>query len=220
MDRLAVASLFDDFTRARDAVTALEGAGVPSRAISMVANDAGSALATEMNRREALRREDSRARGIGVTVGLMLGGTLGLLASGGSLALPVIGHALAGSLVTGALAGAGLGAAAGATVSSLIGALVEAGVPEPLAHVYSEAVRRGGILVAVAAPAADAGRIAGIIERFEPVDLEAMHPPDRKRSRLARNLDRARARLDEDLDPSSPRRHGRRDGPASGRHRR
>lgn len=174
MGRHTVASLFDDFGRAKDAVDALETAGIAPHDISMVANDAGSALATEMNRRESRRREDNRARGIGATLGIVVGGTLGLLASGGALALPGIGHALAGSLVTGALAGAGLGAAAGITAGSLFGALVEAGVPEALAHVYSEAVRRGGILIAVSAPVAEAPRIADILSRFAPVDIEAL----------------------------------------------
>ena len=47
---------------------------------------------------------------------------------------------------------------------------VHAGVPEEDAHVYSEAVRRGGTLVTVQAEDSAASNVQSILERHRPVD--------------------------------------------------
>jgi uncharacterized protein (TIGR02271 family) len=67
-----------------------------------------------------------------------------------------------------ALAGAGIGAAAG----GLIGALVDAGLPEDRAHTYAEGVRRGGTLVTVTTPDEMTAQAVDILNRHNPVDVE------------------------------------------------
>jgi len=47
----------------------------------------------------------------------------------------------------------------------IIGALSQAGVSEEDAHVYAEGVRRGGTLVTVRVPDADASRFESILDR-------------------------------------------------------
>ena len=86
-----------------------------------------------------------RPRRPGAGVGAALGGTAGLLAGLGIIAIPGLGPVVA----AGALAATAVGAAAGAATGGVVGALVSAGVPEQEAHVYCEAVRRGGTMVTV-----------------------------------------------------------------------
>jgi hypothetical protein len=47
-------------------------------------------------------------------------------------------------------------------------------VPEDHAHVYSEAVRRGGTLVSVKADDAQAARVSSILESHQPVDPDRL----------------------------------------------
>ena len=61
-------------------------------------------------------------------------------------------------------------AAAGATTGGIVGALVDAGVPEEHAHVYSEAVRRGGTLLSVRTDEIRAEKVRSILDRYQPID--------------------------------------------------
>ena len=81
----------------------------------------------------------------GVTVGGVTGGTLGLLAGLGALAIPGVGPLIAAGPIMGALAGLGVGGAVG----GLVGALVGMGIPEYEAKRYEGRVKDGGILVSV-----------------------------------------------------------------------
>jgi hypothetical protein len=81
----------------------------------------------------------------GVSVGGVVGGTLGLLAGIGALAIPGVGPIIAAGPIMGALAGLGVGGAVG----GLVGALVGMGIPEYEAKRYEGRVKEGGILVSV-----------------------------------------------------------------------
>jgi hypothetical protein len=81
----------------------------------------------------------------GVGVGGTLGGTIGLLAGIGALAIPGVGPLIAAGPIMGALAGLGVGGAVG----GLVGALVGMGIPEYEAKRYEGRVKAGGILVSV-----------------------------------------------------------------------
>src|SRR6185312_12401151 len=135
-----VTKVFDSYAQARQAVGALEGAGFASSDISIVANK-------HVSREHADVDEVSdTAKGAGI--GGALGGVAGLLAGLGLLAIPGLGPVVA----AGWLASTAAGAAAG----GIVGALVDSGESEENAHVYSEAVRRGGTLVSVRASDAQA----------------------------------------------------------------
>jgi hypothetical protein len=81
----------------------------------------------------------------GVTTGGVVGGTLGLLAGIGLLAIPGIGPFIAAGPIVTALAGVGVGGAVG----GLIGALVGMGIPEYEAKRYEGHIKAGGVLLSV-----------------------------------------------------------------------
>jgi hypothetical protein len=81
----------------------------------------------------------------GVGAGGVIGGTLGLLAGIGALAIPGVGPLIAAGPLMATLSGA----AAGATVGGITGGLIGLGMPEYEAKSYEGKVRGGNILVAV-----------------------------------------------------------------------
>jgi hypothetical protein len=81
----------------------------------------------------------------GAGTGMAVGGTLGLLAGIGALAIPGLGPFIAAGPIMGALAGVG----AGGAVGGLIGALVGMGIPEYEAKRYEGMIREGKILLSV-----------------------------------------------------------------------
>jgi hypothetical protein len=81
----------------------------------------------------------------GVTTGGLIGGTLGLLAGIGVLAIPGIGPLIAAGPIVAALAGLG----AGGAVGGIIGALVGMGIPEYEAKRYEGHIKAGGVLLSV-----------------------------------------------------------------------
>jgi hypothetical protein len=81
----------------------------------------------------------------------VVGGTVGLLAGLGALAIPGVGPLIAAGPIMGALAGLG----AGGAVGGLVGALVGLGIPEYEAKRYEGRVKDGGILVSVHCDSSD-----------------------------------------------------------------
>ena len=81
----------------------------------------------------------------GVTTGGVIGGTLGLLAGIGVLAIPGVGPLIAAGPIVAALAGLG----AGGAVGGVIGALVGMGIPEYEAKRYEGHIKAGGVLLSV-----------------------------------------------------------------------
>jgi hypothetical protein len=73
----------------------------------------------------------------------LIGGTLGLLAGIGLLAIPGVGPLIAAGPIMAALAGLGVGGAVG----GFTGALVGMGIPEYEAKRYEGRVKEGGILL-------------------------------------------------------------------------
>ncbi len=83
----------------------------------------------------------------GAATGAAIGGIGGLLAGIGAITIPGIGPVITAGTLAAALGATALGAAGG----GIIGALVDAGIPDDDAQYYAEGVKRGGILVAVKA---------------------------------------------------------------------
>jgi len=81
----------------------------------------------------------------GAVAGGAIGGTLGLLAGIGALAIPGLGPFIAAGPIMGALAGMG----AGGAVGGVIGALTGMGIPEYEAKRYEGRIKDGGILLSV-----------------------------------------------------------------------
>jgi hypothetical protein len=77
--------------------------------------------------------------------GAVIGGTLGLLAGIGALAIPGVGPFIAAGPIMAALAGLGVGGAVG----GFAGALIGMGIPEYEAKRYEGRIQKGGILLSV-----------------------------------------------------------------------
>src|SRR6202161_60917 len=82
---------------------------------------------------------------VGVTAGGVIGGTLGLLAGVGLLAIPGLGPFIAAGPIMAGLAGLGVGGAVGGVTGALIGL----GIPEYEAKRYEGRLKKGGILLSV-----------------------------------------------------------------------
>ncbi len=137
----AAFGIFPSQRAAEAAVDRLHAAGFSNDDVSvLMADKQGSKdFAAEKNTKAP---EGTTA---GVLGGGTLGGTLGLLAGIGALAIPGVGPLIAAGPIMGALAGLGIGGAVG----GLVGALVGMGIPEYEAKRYEGRVNDGGILVSV-----------------------------------------------------------------------
>ncbi len=137
----AAFGIFPSNSTAEIAVDRLHAAGFSSDDVSvLMADKQGSKdFASEKNTKAP---EGTTA---GVLGGGTLGGTVGLLAGLGALAIPGVGPLIAAGPIMGALAGLGIGSAVG----GLLGALIGMGIPEYEAKRYEGRVNEGGILVSV-----------------------------------------------------------------------
>jgi hypothetical protein len=150
--------VYDSYGQAQSVVTDLEAAGISSANISLVANKYVSEQYENVS--------DASSAGTGAEIGAAVGGGAGLLAGLGMIAIPGIGPVVA----AGWLAATALGVVAGTATGGLIGALVGAGEPEAHAHVYSEAVRRGGTLVTVKVDDDRDAATVAILDRHNPIN--------------------------------------------------
>lgn len=108
----------------------------------------------------------------GVGAGGTVGGTLGLLAGMGALAIPGLGPFIAAGPLMGALSGV----AAGAAIGGVTGALIGWGIPEIEARRYEESIVRGNILVAVHVETRQAERDAQrVLEQDGAMDVVSAH---------------------------------------------
>ena len=150
--------VYEDHDVARVVVQELETSGFPPESISLLANKKVSVLYDDV--------DDASEAGDGAAAGAGVGGAVGLLAGLGILTIPGLGPVLA----AGWLASTVVGAIAGGVAGGLVGALIDAGVPEDHAHVYSEAVRRGGTLLSVKVGENDVALARAILDRHTSID--------------------------------------------------
>ncbi len=135
-----VIGIVDTEVQAENIVQHLGTAGVASSDISAIFPD-------KHGTKDFAHEHNTKApegAAIGVTSGGVLGGTLGLLAGIGALAIPGLGPFIAAGPLMAALSGA----AAGAAVGGITGALIGLGIPEIEAKKYEGKLRGGNILIA------------------------------------------------------------------------
>lgn len=137
----AAFGIYKDRATAEKAVDRLLAGGFSNQDVSVLMSDnSGSKdFATEKN----TKAPEGTTTGVGV--GGVVGGTLGLLAGIGALAIPGVGPLIAAGPIMAGLAGLGIGGAVG----GLVGALVGMGIPEYEAKRYEGRVKDGGILLSV-----------------------------------------------------------------------
>jgi tetrahydromethanopterin S-methyltransferase subunit C len=104
----------------------------------------------------------------GVATGGLLGGTLGLLAGIGALAIPGVGPLIAAGPLLAALSGA----AAGATLGGITGGLIGLGLPEIEAKRYENRIAEGNILISILAETGDqVSRAKDVLEKAGAEDI-------------------------------------------------
>jgi hypothetical protein len=167
MTTRTITSLYDTYDDAVQTVRDLEAAHLPHDNISMVASNADNQYAHKDS------TEAARGAGTGASVGTVVGGGVGLLAGLGVLAIPGVGPVVAAGWLLSTIVGAAAGAGVAAASCGIIGAMIDAGVTADHAHVYAEAVRRGGTLVTARVDASQAAVVDGIMHQHHPVDLNA-----------------------------------------------
>jgi len=143
----AVFGIYKSVPQAEMAVDRIIAAGFMSNDISVLLPD-------NQSTKEVAHEKNTKApegTTTGVATGGIIGGTLGLLAGIGALAIPGVGPFIAAGPIMGALAGLG----AGGAVGGLIGALVGMGMPEYEAKRYEGRVKDGGVLLSVHCDSSD-----------------------------------------------------------------
>ena len=138
---MAVFGIYPSRSGAELAVDRIVAAGFSNSDVSVLMADAPSTK--EFAHEKSTKAPEGTAAG--VTAGGVVGGTLGVLAGIGALAIPGVGPLIAAGPIMAALAGVGVGGAVG----GLVGALVGLGIPEYEAKRYEGRVKDGGVLLSV-----------------------------------------------------------------------
>ena len=148
-----VVCLANTEAQAETIVHRLNDAGIPTSDISVLFPD-------KTGSRDFAHEHHTKApegTAIGASAGGVTGGTLGLLAGIGALAIPGAGPFIAAGPIMAALSGA----AVGATIGGIAGALIGMGIPEIEAKKYEDKIKQGNILISVYAAT---GEVADGIE--------------------------------------------------------
>lgn len=160
----AVIGLLSNEERADHVVDSLQRAGFSTSDISALLPDRNGTrdFAHEKN----TKAPEGAVAGVGA--GSAIGGTLGLLAGIGALAIPGLGPFIAAGPIMAALSGA----AAGAAVGGVTGALIGMGIPELEAKQYEGKIKEGNILISVHVDdAEERGRAKKILEAAGATDV-------------------------------------------------
>jgi hypothetical protein len=139
--KTAVFGIYANAAAAETAVDRLVTSGFSNDDVSVLMSDVEGTK--DFAHEKATKAPEGTA--VGVTTGGVIGGTLGLLAGLGTLAIPGVGPLIAAGPIMAALAGLGVGGAVG----GLVGALVGMGIPEYEAKRYAGRVKDGGVLLSV-----------------------------------------------------------------------
>jgi heat induced stress protein YflT len=137
--KTAVFGIYKTANQAEQTVDRLIAAGFSNDDISVLLPDDRSTK--DFAHEKSTKAPEGTATG--VTAGGVIGGTLGLLAGIGTLAIPGLGPFIAAGPIMSALAGLGVGGAVG----GVIGALIGMGIPEYEAKRYEGRIKEGGILL-------------------------------------------------------------------------
>lgn len=136
-----VVGMFVEEQQATRAIEQLKAEGISTDQISVIAKDKKDLK--HISEETGTKAPEGIATG--ATAGGLLGGTAGLLAGLGMMAIPVFGPIMAAGPIVVALTGAAVGAGAG----GLVGGLIGLGIPEDEAAEYENNVNEGQILVLV-----------------------------------------------------------------------
>jgi hypothetical protein len=137
----AVYGIYRDRSAAESAVDKLLASNFRNEDISVLLQD-------NVGTKDFAHKKDTKApegTTTGVVAGGAIGGTLGLLAGIGALAIPGLGPFIAAGPIMATLAGIG----SGGVIGGVVGALVGMGIPEYEAKRYEGRIKEGGVLLSV-----------------------------------------------------------------------
>src|SRR5277367_4091967 len=140
--KVAVFGIYSTRAAVENAADTLVNAGFPTSDISVLMPESLGGP-KEMGTEKTTKAPEGTAAG--VTTGGLIGGTLGVLAGVGLLAIPGLGPFIAAGPIMAGLAGLGVGGAVGGVTGALIGM----GIPEFEAKRYEGRLQKGGILLSV-----------------------------------------------------------------------
>ena len=174
--------VYDDYEAARNAVNEVNALGLPNVDVSILGNESirdyyaseyPTDYPSDMTRDAVTGRPvmdgdtDASGTATGAGIGAAIGGGAGLLTGLGMLAIPGVGPLVA----AGWFAAAAVGAAGGALAGGAVGAIVDLGLSEEDAPVFSEAIRRGGVAVSVRFPESDRSTVQQALDRVSTTTL-------------------------------------------------
>src|SRR3984957_11126569 len=165
--KVGVFGIYSSRAGVENGADALVRAGFPSPDISVLLpeNLAGT---KETGTEKATKAPEVTTAG--VTAGGVIGGTLGVLAGVGLLAIPGLGPFIAAGPIIAGLAGLGVGGAVGGVTGALIGM----GIPEFEAKRYEGRLQKGGILLSVHCDTSDEiKRAKEVMERIGGEDISS-----------------------------------------------
>jgi hypothetical protein len=140
--KVAVFGIYSTRVAVEKATDSLVTSGFPTSDISVLLPESLGGP-KDIGTEKATKAPEGTAAG--VTTGGAIGGTLGLLAGLGLLAIPGLGPFIAAGPIMAGLAGLGVGGAVGGVTGALIGF----GIPEFEAKRYESRLQKGGILLSV-----------------------------------------------------------------------
>jgi hypothetical protein len=164
--KTAVFGIYATRNSAETGTELLSRSGFPVSDISILLPES---LGThDIGTEKATKAPEGTATGAGT--GAVFGGTLGLLAGIGALAIPGVGPLIAAGPIMAALAGVGVGGAVGGVTGALIGL----GIPEYEAKRYEGRIAKGGILLSVHCDTSEEiDRAKEILERSGAEDISS-----------------------------------------------
>jgi len=140
--KTGVFGIYSTRVAVENATDSLIRAGFPAADISVLLPESLGGP-KDMGTEKATKAPEGAAAG--VTTGAAIGGTRGVLAGVGLLAIPGLGPFIAAGPIMAGLAGLGVGGAVGGVTGALIGM----GIPEFEAKRYEGRLQKGGILLSV-----------------------------------------------------------------------
>jgi hypothetical protein len=146
--KVGVFGIYSTRVATENATDSLVKAGFPVSDISVLLPESLGGP-KDMGTEKATKAPEGLAAG--ATTGGVIGGTLGVLAGVGLLAIPGLGPFIAAGPIMAGLAGLGVGGAVG----GFTGALIGMGIPEFEAKRYEGRLQKGGILLSVHCDTAD-----------------------------------------------------------------
>ena len=181
-ERLAehnVVATFPDMHRARDAIMALERAGVEADNISLLGR-AGDEVANEPDPAErdaGVTKDVTKAALAGTAVGGAVGGIAGFIAGALAFGIPGIGPVVGSGIWAATLGAAGVGG----PIGGLVAGAAALGESEAWESTYHESVRAGRVVVAVHADDRQhLDRATEVLRGQEPATLEFLNAQGRR----------------------------------------